>query len=204
MAARSAFRPILTGQVPARRRARTSWRRFAAASRRRTRRERTKTIQRNNRRKQAGLRDSKAVGFGSPLFFAARSATLRAAEVCMSRSCGLACLSADRYRRLRRSKAATVPVRPRRTTAIRAVLQCAGGAWNHHDLEGFMAGYWKSPELTFFSGATETQGWEPTLGAIPAKYQSGGTRHGNAIVQRSADRVLWAPTRPSFAASFSW
>ena len=48
-------------------------------------------------------------------------------------------------------------------SAVRAVLQSQVEAWNHHNLEQFMAGYWNSPELTFFSGTTETQGWEPTL-----------------------------------------
>jgi beta-aspartyl-peptidase (threonine type) len=59
-------------------------------------------------------------------------------------------------------------------TEIRAVLDAQVAAWNHHDLEGFMAGYWKSPALTFFSGATETQGWEPTLGRYRRSYQAEG------------------------------
>ena len=37
-----------------------------------------------------------------------------------------------------------------------------------------MAGYWKSPELTFFSGTTETQGWEPTLERYRRSYQAEG------------------------------
>ncbi len=36
-----------------------------------------------------------------------------------------------------------------------------------------MAGYWKSPDLTFFSGATETQGWQPTLERYQRNYQGG-------------------------------
>lgn len=62
--------------------------------------------------------------------------------------------------------------------AVRAVLQAQVEAWNHHDLEGFMTGYWKSPELTFFSGATETQGWEPTLERYRRKYQAEGAAMG--------------------------
>ena len=58
--------------------------------------------------------------------------------------------------------------------AIRAVLQAQVDAWNHHDLDAFMAGYWKSPDLTFFSGATETKGWEPTLERYQRSYQSAG------------------------------
>ncbi len=63
-------------------------------------------------------------------------------------------------------------------TAIRAVMNAQVTAWNHHDLEGFMAGYWNSPELTFFSGATETQGWQPTLDRYRRAYQSEGRAMG--------------------------
>jgi ketosteroid isomerase-like protein len=56
--------------------------------------------------------------------------------------------------------------------AIRKVIQSQVEAWNRHDLEGFMAGYWSSPDLTFFSGATETQGWQATLERYRKKYQS--------------------------------
>jgi ketosteroid isomerase-like protein len=58
--------------------------------------------------------------------------------------------------------------------AVKAVLDTQVAAWNHHDLEGFMAGYWKSPELTFFSGTTETRGWEPTLERYRRSYQAEG------------------------------
>jgi len=62
--------------------------------------------------------------------------------------------------------------------AVRAVLQAQEDAWNHHDLEGFMHGYWNSPELTFFSGATETKGWHPTLERYEQKYQAAGATMG--------------------------
>ena len=58
--------------------------------------------------------------------------------------------------------------------AVRAVLQSQVDAWNHHDLELFMTGYWRSPDLTFFSGTTETKGWEPTLERYRRSYQSEG------------------------------
>jgi beta-aspartyl-peptidase (threonine type) len=57
---------------------------------------------------------------------------------------------------------------------IRAVLQSQAQAWNHHDLELFMQGYWRSPELTFFSGTTETNGWQATLERYRRSYQSEG------------------------------
>jgi beta-aspartyl-peptidase (threonine type) len=61
---------------------------------------------------------------------------------------------------------------PVQEAAIRKVLQSQVEAWNRHDLEGFMAGYWNSPELTFFSGASETQGWQATLERYRKKYQA--------------------------------
>ncbi len=68
-------------------------------------------------------------------------------------------------------------------TAIRQVLQSQVDAWNHHDLDAFMAGYWNSPELTFFSGATVTRGWQPTLDRYRKKYQSPGSEMGKLEFQ---------------------
>ena len=62
--------------------------------------------------------------------------------------------------------------------AIRKVLESQVDAWNRHDLDGFMAGYWNSPDLTFFSGATETQGWQATLERYRKKYQAPGSEMG--------------------------
>ena len=58
--------------------------------------------------------------------------------------------------------------------AIRHLLAKQVDAWNRHDLEGFMAGYWNSPDLTFFSGTTVTRGWQPTLQRYRNKYQAQG------------------------------
>jgi beta-aspartyl-peptidase (threonine type) len=67
--------------------------------------------------------------------------------------------------------------------AIRQVMQAQVDAWNHHDLEGFMAGYWNSPELTFFSGAKETHGWQATLDRYRKNYQTGGAEMGKLEFQ---------------------
>lgn len=61
---------------------------------------------------------------------------------------------------------------------VRAVLDAQVAAWNRGDLEGFMAGYWRSPELVFCSGATVTKGWEPTLERYRKRYQSEGREMG--------------------------
>jgi beta-aspartyl-peptidase (threonine type) len=62
--------------------------------------------------------------------------------------------------------------------AIENVLRMQQEAWNRHDLEGFMAGYWKSEELTFFSGAKQTGGWLATLDRYKATYTSPGHEMG--------------------------
>jgi len=56
-------------------------------------------------------------------------------------------------------------------------------AWNHGRLEAFMQGYWRSPELTFFSGATVTKGWEPTLERYRQRYKSEGKEMGQLEFQ---------------------
>ena len=61
---------------------------------------------------------------------------------------------------------------------VRTLLQRQQDAWNRRDLEGFMAGYWKSDELTFFSGGSVTRGWQPTLDRYRMRYQSAGTEMG--------------------------
>jgi ketosteroid isomerase-like protein len=63
-------------------------------------------------------------------------------------------------------------------SAVEQVLRMQQDAWNRHDLDAFMAGYWNSPELTFFSGATERHGWQETMDRYKAKYQSPGHEMG--------------------------
>ena len=58
------------------------------------------------------------------------------------------------------------------------VLHAQQDAWNRHDLDGFMAGYWNSPQLTFFSGATERDGWQATMDRYRAAYASPGHEMG--------------------------
>jgi beta-aspartyl-peptidase (threonine type) len=61
---------------------------------------------------------------------------------------------------------------------VRAVLDAQVEAWNRRDLEGFMKGYWNSPELTFYSGATKTSGWEATIERYRKRYQGEGREMG--------------------------
>jgi uncharacterized protein (TIGR02246 family) len=62
--------------------------------------------------------------------------------------------------------------------AIRKVIEDQQTAWNRHDLEAFMAGYWNSPDLTFFSGAHESKGWQAALDRYKKSYQSAGHEMG--------------------------
>ncbi len=55
--------------------------------------------------------------------------------------------------------------------AIRKLIEDQQAAWNRHDLEAFMSGYWKSPELTFFSGARESKSWQAALDRYKKNYQ---------------------------------
>lgn len=62
--------------------------------------------------------------------------------------------------------------------AIEKVLSDQVIAWNKGDLEGFMAGYWRSPELSFYSGKSITHGWQPTLDRYHNRYQAEGREMG--------------------------
>lgn len=71
--------------------------------------------------------------------------------------------------------------------AIRQVLVTQQAAWNKHDLDAFMAGYWNSPELTFFSGASERHGWQATMDRYRATYDSPG--HEMGTLESSALKI---------------
>ena|ERR1700722_1433409 len=61
---------------------------------------------------------------------------------------------------------------------IRNVIENQQAAWNRQDLEGFMAGYWNSPNLTFFSGARDSEGWQAALDHYRKAYQGAGHEMG--------------------------
>ncbi len=52
---------------------------------------------------------------------------------------------------------------PRAESEIRAVLDAQVAAWNRGDIEGFMAGYWKSEKTTFLSSSGVSRGWQVLL-----------------------------------------
>jgi ketosteroid isomerase-like protein len=61
---------------------------------------------------------------------------------------------------------------------VRKVLDDQVAAWNKADLNGFMAGYWESPELSFFSGKEKAKGWQATLDRYRKRYQAEGKEMG--------------------------
>lgn len=63
-------------------------------------------------------------------------------------------------------------------SAVEHVLLAQQDAWNRHDLDAFMSGYWNSPDLTFFSDAKPTSGWQATLDRYRATYSSPGHEMG--------------------------
>ena len=79
---------------------------------------------------------------------------------------------------------------PASRDAIQKVLDDQVVAWNKGDLEGFMAGYWKSPELSFFSGGTKTAGWQPTFERYKKKYQGEGKEMGKLAFKEISIDVI--------------
>lgn len=77
-------------------------------------------------------------------------------------------------------------------TAVHAVLDAQVEAWNRGDLEGFMATYWRSPDLVFCSGATVTKGWDATLARYRQRYQ----REGRDMGRLRFDGVEVVPLGP--------
>ena len=56
--------------------------------------------------------------------------------------------------------------------AIRKVMDDQAAAWNRGDIDGFMAGYWRSEKLTFVSGTNVTRGWQQTLDRYKKGYDT--------------------------------
>jgi ketosteroid isomerase-like protein len=55
---------------------------------------------------------------------------------------------------------------------ITKVMNDQSDAWNRGDIDGFMAGYWRSDKLVFISGENVTRGWQPTLDRYKKSYDS--------------------------------
>ncbi len=60
----------------------------------------------------------------------------------------------------------------KRKSEIRSVIEIQSAAWNRGDIEGFMQGYWNSPEMKFVSGDNVARGWQAALDRYKKSYDS--------------------------------
>jgi ketosteroid isomerase-like protein len=74
--------------------------------------------------------------------------------------------------------------------AVKKLLDDQAVAWNKGDLEGFMAGYWKSDKLSFFSGDKKTVGWQATLDRYRKRYQADGKEMGKLYFDELSIELL--------------
>ena len=75
---------------------------------------------------------------------------------------------------------------------IEVVLRLQETAWNKGDLDGFMAGYWNSPDLEFVSDKT-TKGFQPTKDRYFKRYKAEGQEMGT-LAFRDLQIMLVGPT----------
>jgi ketosteroid isomerase-like protein len=62
--------------------------------------------------------------------------------------------------------------------AVERVLVEQQTAWNKGDLEAFMSGYHRSPEMTFYAGGDARRGWDDALDRYRHRYQGEGKEMG--------------------------
>jgi len=73
---------------------------------------------------------------------------------------------------------------------VRAVLEKQVTAWNQADLDTFLETYWKSDELTFYSGGTVLRGWKATRERYRNRYQADGNPMGRLEFASIAVQVV--------------
>jgi ketosteroid isomerase-like protein len=62
--------------------------------------------------------------------------------------------------------------------AIRGLLDRQVEDWNRGDLDAFLTGYWKSPEVVFQSGGNRLAGWDAVRDRYRRTYQAEGREMG--------------------------
>jgi|SRR5579863_3510534 len=67
-------------------------------------------------------------------------------------------------------QAPQVPDRGGDRAAINAVLSAQQDAWNRGDVNSFLQGYWRSPELTFSGTGGIARGWDGVLARYKEHY----------------------------------
>jgi uncharacterized protein (TIGR02246 family) len=94
------------------------------------------------------------------------------------------------------ARAEVPPPRDSVETAIRRLLEEQEQAWNEGDLEGFMGGYWDSPELVFTSGGSVHRGFDDLARRYRETYGTGAEMgrltFSNLEVHPLGDSAAWA------------
>src|SRR4051794_1046926 len=90
--------------------------------------------------------------------------------------------------------------------AVRGLLDAQVEAWNRKDLDAFLEGYWRSPDVVFQSGAERFDGFEALKARYRNRYQAEGRAMGRLafdgleVVVLGPDAVLargrWQLTMP--------
>jgi beta-aspartyl-peptidase (threonine type) len=76
---------------------------------------------------------------------------------------------------------------------IRSLLNEQVADWNQKDLDGFMKGYWNSPEVVFLSGGERTNGWQTVRDRYRKAYQTDGKEMGKLVFSEIEIELL-SPT----------
>src|SRR5688572_3401868 len=85
---------------------------------------------------------------------------------------------------------------PKPADAVKAVLDEQVAAWNAGDLDRFLATYWDSDELTFFSGGTVSKGHKAVAARYRKNYRAEGKEMGKLtfsdreVIPLGADSAL--------------
>ena len=77
-----------------------------------------------------------------------------------------------------RPAAAQAPPPAAAEASIRKVFDDQVAAWNRGDLDGFLAGYWRSPKVVFQSGGTRHDGFDAMRDRYRRRYQADGRAMG--------------------------
>ena len=85
----------------------------------------------------------------------------------------LTCLTSTAFAQSPRRRAAqTRSTLPEMEAAIRGVLEKQVTAWNRGDIESFMDGYHRAPDIVFVSGDDVTRGWATVLERYQRNYDT--------------------------------
>lgn len=79
--------------------------------------------------------------------------------------------------------------------AVRKVLDDQVAAWNKGDLDGFMTGYWDSPDLFFISGGKSLKGFK----ALKERYETNYRGEGKEMGKLKFSELHVEPLSPTAA-----